>query len=271
VSREQLRQTFGEDADLYDKVRPTYPTELYDPIAELLDVSQPRVLEIGPGTGQATRPMVERGWAVTAVELSPELARVAQRNLPEVDVVVADFDTWELPASTFDLVISATAFHWLDPATRMARCADVLRPGGLLAVVATHHVAGGSQEFFRDVQECYERFTDDADKDGGEGPGPADAVPKDSSEFDASGRFGPVEFRRYEWELAYTTAEYLDLITSYSGTRALTSERRDGLCACIGARIEAAGGSITKRYLTELSAAISLNQPLALRHSTWRE
>jgi SAM-dependent methyltransferase len=265
VSREQLRQTFGEDADLYDRVRPTYPIDLYDELAALLDVSRPRVLEIGPGTGQATRPMVERGWSVTAVELSPDLARVARRNLPDVEVIVADFDSWELPAPRFDLVISATAFHWLDPATRVQRCADVLRPGGLLAVVSTHHVAGGSQQFFRDAQGCYKRFTDDADKDGGDGPQPADTIPQDASEFDESGRFGPAEFRRYEWEQAYSAAEYLQLLSSYSGHRALTSERRDGLYDCIGALIEAAGGSVTKRYLTELSAAISLNQPLANR------
>jgi SAM-dependent methyltransferase len=276
VSREFLRQTFGEDAELYDRVRPTYPPELYDDLADLLDrrrpavlepsaesePDRPRVLEIGPGTGQATRPMVERGWSVTAVELSPELARVAVRNLSEVEVIVADFDTWDLPAATFDLVLSATAFHWLDPATRVQRCAGVLRPGGVLAVVSTHHVAGGSERFFRDVQDCYRRFTDDADKDG-DHLLPADAHPKDSSEFDRSGRFGPVEFLRYEWEASYSTAEYLALISSYSGMRALTSERRDRLYDCIGALVDVSGGSITKRYLTQLSAAISLNQPLA--------
>jgi 16S rRNA A1518/A1519 N6-dimethyltransferase RsmA/KsgA/DIM1 with predicted DNA glycosylase/AP lyase activity len=66
VSREKLRQTFGEDAELYDRVRPTYPAQLYDDLSKHL-VDSRRVLEIGPGTGQATGPMVERGWDVTAV------------------------------------------------------------------------------------------------------------------------------------------------------------------------------------------------------------
>ena len=254
-----MRTTFGEDAELYDRVRPAYPRALYDDLAELLG-ERPKVLEIGPGTGQATAAMVERGWSVTAVELSPELAGVLQRKLPGVDVVVANFDTWDLPAADFDLVISATAFHWLDPATRIQRCVDVLRPGGALAVVSTHHVAGGSDQFFVDVQSCYDRFTDDAVKDGLPA---ADDVPKDPAGLGESGLFGSVEFRSYAWDAAYSTAEYLELLSSYSGHRALTTDRRDGLYGCISALMDAAGGSITKRYLNQLSVGISLNQPLA--------
>lgn len=259
MSRQILRQTFGEDAELYDRVRPTYPRALFDELAGLVG-ERPRVLEIGPGTGQATAAMVERGWSVTAVELGPELAGVLRRRLPAVDVIVADFDTWELPAPAFDLVISATAFHWLDPATRVRRCVEVLRPGGALAVVSTHHVAGGSEQFFVDVQDCYERFTDDPAKAGL----PAvDDVPEDSAGLEPSGLFGSVESRSYVRDLDYSTAEYLELLSSYSGHRALTIERRDGLYDCVSALIDQAGGSVTKRYLNQLSVGISLNQPLA--------
>jgi SAM-dependent methyltransferase len=204
--------------------------------------------------------MIERGWSVRAVELGAELAAVAQRNLPAAEITVADFDTWELPEPTFDLVLSATAFHWLDPETRVRRCAQVLRPGGVLAVVSTHHVAGGSEQFFVDVQGCYDRFTDDPEKGGL----PAEsAVPEDSREIDASGLFGAVTFRRYGWEVVYSADEYLELLSSYSGHRALTAERRDRLYGCVRALIRANGGAVTKRYLTQLSAAVSLNQPLA--------
>jgi trans-aconitate methyltransferase len=261
MGRLELRKTFGEDAELYDRVRPTYPAGLYDELAALVgNVHRPRVLEIGCGTGQATGPMLERGWSVKAVELSPELSRVARSKLPELEVITTDFDSWPLPAEKFDLVISATAFHWLDPATRVSKSAAALRPGGVLAVVSTHHVAGGSEQLFLDVQDCYRRFTTDADERGLPQP---DDVPVETAEFDASGRFGPPEVRRYGWEQTYTTAEYLDLLSSYSGHRALTTQARDRLYECIGALIEASGGSITKSYLTQLTAANCLNQPLA--------
>jgi hypothetical protein len=110
---------------------------------------------------------------------------------------------------------------------------------------------------FADVQKCYDRFTEDPEKGG---LPRADDVPVETSEFES---LGPIEVRRFAWEETYSTAEYLDLLSSYSGHRALTTAARDGLYGCISALIEAAGGSITKSYLTQLIAANCLNQPLA--------
>ncbi|GLW09600.1 methyltransferase type 11 [Microtetraspora sp. NBRC 13810] len=216
-----------------------------------------RVLEIGCGTGQATAPLAESGCRVVAVELGAEMAAVARRNLarfPGVEVVTAAFEEWPLPREPFDVVVSATAFHWIDPAVRVTKAADALRPGGLLATVATHHVAGGSAEFFAEVQDCYERF------DPATPPGlrltAAAGIPRDGEEVRRSGRFGPVAFHRYEWELTYATAEYLDLLRTYSGHLALLAAARDGLLACVGGLIDGRyGGSVTKRYLTELRLA----------------
>lgn len=221
---------------------------------DLADVLGRRVLEIGCGTGQATLPLAKLGRAITAVELGAEMAAVARRKLavfPEVEIVVAAFEEWPLPQARFDSVFAATAFHWLDPAVRMAKAADALTPGGTLAVVSTHHIAGGSEQFFADVQRCYERF------DPATPPGlrllTAEHVPQDSGEFDRSGRFGPVRFARYEWEQEYTTAEYLDLLSTYSGHRAMAADARAGLFRCISALIDGRGGRITKRYLTHLA------------------
>lgn len=267
MSRETLRTTFGEDAELYDRIRPTYPRELFEDLARQVGVgpatgidARPRVLEIGPGTGQATAALVERSWDITALELSPELAEVLQRKYPTIEVVVADFDTWELRPGEYDLVISATAFHWLDPATRVARCVELLRPGGALAVISTHHVAGGSERFFADVQTCYDKFTDDP---AAEQLIAADDVQPDPAGLADTGFFESVESRKYVWDATYSAAEYLGLLSSYSGHRALTSERRDRLYDCIGALIDRSGGSVTKCYLNQLSVGICLHQTLA--------
>ncbi|HZX06031.1 MAG TPA: hypothetical protein VFF46_24005, partial [Kribbella sp.] len=153
-------------------------------------------------------------------------------------------------------------------ATRVQRCAQLLRPGGVLAVVSTHHVAGGSEQFFADVQSCYDRFTDDP---ASTGLPAADDVPPGSAELEGSPWFGSVECRSYVWDRTYTTAEYLELLSSYSGHRALTTDRRDRLYECIGARIDADGGSVTKRYLNQLTVGICLHQPLASRCAGWSE
>ena len=98
------------------------------------------MLEIGCGTGQATVPLAERGYRVVAVEMGTDMAAVARRNLAafdSVEVVTAVFERWPLPVEPFDVVFSATAFHWIDPAVRVAKSADALRLGGLLATVGT--------------------------------------------------------------------------------------------------------------------------------------
>jgi SAM-dependent methyltransferase len=218
------------------------------------------VLEIGPGTGQATVPLAERGCQVVAVELGPELAAVARRNLasfPAVEVVTATFEDWPLPAEPFDLVLVASAFHWLDPAVRVPKAADALRPGGALATVVTHHVAGGDNGFFADVQACYERW--DPDTPAGLRLVTAEEIPDSSDELDQSPRFGPAVFRRYERDLSYTTASYLEVLLTYSGHRALAPSAQANLLDCIASLIDTHhGGRITKRYLLELRVASTI-------------
>ncbi|GAB2858872.1 class I SAM-dependent methyltransferase [Lentzea nigeriaca] len=242
TDRERLRTTFGEDAARYHRARPGYPPELFE------QLRGPRILEIGPGTGQATLPLTALG-EVTAVELSPELAAIARQHAPLAHVEVAAFEEWPLPAEPFDLVVSATAFHWLDPRTRMAKCAAALKPGGALAVISTHHIAGGTEQFFVDVQECYERW--DPATPPNLRQSPADDIPR---EFDASDLFDEPEFFRYEWEQAYDTEAYVDLLLTYSNHIALPA--RDQLIADIRRLIDTRhGGRVTKRYMTQLAVA----------------
>ncbi|GAA1035330.1 class I SAM-dependent methyltransferase [Virgisporangium ochraceum] len=252
----RLRTTFGEDAERYDRARPRYPAQMFDDLAAAGVRPGARVLEIGCGTGQATTDLAERGHRIVAVELGADMAAVARRNLARfgsVEVVTAAFEDWPLPDEPFDVVFSATAFHWIDPAVRVSKSADALRPGGLLATVRTEHIAGGNPEFWVAAQTCYERF--DPSTPPGLRQQPASAIPEDDRELVPSGRFGPARFHRYEWDASYTTAEYLDLLLTYSGHRALPAAQRSGLLDCIAGLIEGNGGRIVKRYLTELRLA----------------
>ncbi|MET9109409.1 class I SAM-dependent methyltransferase [Streptomyces zhihengii] len=261
--RIRLSRTFDEDAELYDRARPGYPPELFDALHALAGTGPGcRVLEVGAGTGKATVPLAARGCRITAVELGADMAAVARRNLAAyeaVEVVTADFETWPLPGDPFDAVVAATAFHWIDPAVRMTRAADALRPGGALAVVSTQHVAGGSEEFFAEVQRCYERF-DPATPPGLRPPAADDVDTSDhAAEAARSGRFGPVECRRWQWELTYTTEEYLRLLRTYSNHRALPPEALAGLLSGVAALIDGRhAGRVTKRHLTELRVSRTL-------------
>jgi SAM-dependent methyltransferase len=253
-----LRRTFGEDAELYDRVRPHYPAALFDDLARLTGLGAgAHVLEIGCGTGIATVPLAERGYRVMAVELSSDLAGVARRNLArfgdQVEIDVDVFEAWPLPDEAFDAVVSAQAFHWVDPAVRLVKSAAALEPGGSLAILEHRHVGGGHRQFFDDVQDCYERFMP------GTPPGlrliDAENLPFEDWAIEASSVFELLGRRRYPFEVEYTAAEYLDVLHTYSGHRALAPELRAQLMDCIAGLIEGFGGRIRKAYLTELTVA----------------
>jgi SAM-dependent methyltransferase len=258
ADRERLRLTFDTAAERYERIRPRYLPDVFDEIERFGGLGRgSRVLEVGCGTGQATIDLATRGYEVVAVELGAELAAIARRRLvgfPDAEVIVADFERWELPAEPFDAVVAATAFHWIDPEIRFQKAADALQPGATLAIIDTDHVAGGTEPFFVDAQDCYERW--DPSTESGLRLSPASAVEPNTDEVARSARFGPTTVRSYEWDQVYTTADYVDLLLTYSGHLALEPSLRADLLDCIARLIEDRyGGSITKHYLTTVRLA----------------
>jgi SAM-dependent methyltransferase len=128
----QLAKQFNRIADDYD-ARPGYPGWVFDILVERCGLGPgAKVLEIGPGTGQATLPMLDRGARVTAVEPGAALARrLAERTTGrDVIIVPSGFEDVEVSEATFDLVASATAFHWVEVSIGLRKAAQALRDGG---------------------------------------------------------------------------------------------------------------------------------------------
>src|SRR5580693_9188175 len=113
----RLRTTFDSVPELYQKARPNYPDELFDDLIQSTELpSGARLLEIGPGTGQATISLAKRGYDITAIELNEGMAKVARRELSDyknVQVITGSFEETEFPAGSFDLIYAASAFHWV--------------------------------------------------------------------------------------------------------------------------------------------------------------
>jgi SAM-dependent methyltransferase len=252
------RRFFDEAAETYDRARQEYPPELFLALVELSGIPENgRILEIGPGTGKATRPMAEQGYVITAVELGTSLAAVARRNLgsfPAVDIQVAGFEDWSLPEEPFDLVMAATAWHWLDQKPAIEKAARALRPGGALAIFGYTHVAGGTEQFFIDAQECYERW--DPKTPQGIRLTHPDDIEIHTADIEASGLFDLPLHRRFLWERTYTTRMYLDVLHTYAGNLAMEPDARAGLFGCIEKLLgERYGGEIAKAYLCDLIVA----------------
>jgi SAM-dependent methyltransferase len=258
---EGLAATFDTAAELYEQARPGYPPQLFDDLAALpgLEAGPVRVLEVGAGTGQATRGLLARGWGVVALEPGRELARVARRVLAgrgDVEIVTAAFEQWQGEDASFDLVLAATSWHWLDPTIAHAKAARLLRPAGTLAVVATAYVlpAAGGDSFFRRVEEAYDSV---GMGDGMGGPPAPDAVEApDVASIDDSGHFEPAVVHRYVSEHSYSTEEYLALLSTYSGHITASPQQRETLFADIRCRIDGRPSrTVRKHYLHLLQTA----------------
>jgi SAM-dependent methyltransferase len=126
---------FDTVAAEYDRHRPTYPDQLIDLVCQAGGLTTgDRVLEIGCGTGQLTRSLVARGLSVTAVEPGQNLISLARQVAPGVKFVNRRFEDADLP-EPFRAVLSAAAFHWLDPDVSWRKVAESLAPGGLVALI----------------------------------------------------------------------------------------------------------------------------------------
>jgi SAM-dependent methyltransferase len=255
--RELLRTTFGSVAEQYDRARPSYPAAVFDDLAELAGLEPgARVAEVGPGTGKATVELVRRGYAVTGVELSADLAGVARRNAPGAEIVVAEFEQWLPERAGFDAIVATAAYHWIAPEHRYAKPLALLKPGGALAVVHGRHVLPPDGDpLWAEVQEDYDAVV--PHPDNASPPPPEEIADEWGDEFRASAVFDRVEQRRHLQPLFFTADEYVDLLGTFSDNIALPPEQRDELFGRIHARIAARpNGIVTKHYLLTLTVGL---------------
>lgn len=268
---------FDPAAEDYEAWRPHYPAALFDDLAVLAGLSPgSRILEIGCGTGIATRDLLARGWVVDAVEPGAQMARVARREAGEaaaLHIDVTTFEDWEPGAVPYSLVFSATAIHWVDPKVRWTKSALVLEPGGHLALATNRTVRGGSFDELYEQSAGLERRH--APEMLEEGPSPEleqfladlDAAASDigtlwgvadpkGGDAAAGGSFEEPVLCTYPWEQTYDRDQAIGLLGTYSPYLALPVERRTALLDGMGGLIaERFGGAVTRRYLSILAVA----------------
>lgn len=257
--RSRLRATYDEVALAYDQARPGYPEALFDDLVSLSGIPPGgRILEIGCGTGQATVPLAQRGYAILCIELGENLAAMARHNLaafPQVEVRSGAFEDWPVEEGTFDLVIAATTFHWLDPTIAYPKTARALGPGGAIALFWHFHRHTGTRGFFEAAAAIYRREAPGLDARPLY-PATAEGLEAGRSEIENTGLFGEVTARSYEWEMVYDAAGYVRLLDTLSGHRSLAKAARERLFRGIGELIDAQfNGCVTQCYLTTLYVA----------------
>jgi len=246
---ELFRTSFNDVADLYDEVRPGYQEFVIDEICSFAGMTiDSRILEIGCGTGQITLPFARRGYSILGLEPSSTMAALAIKNCtpyPNVDVLQTTFEKWPLPAETFELVLSAQAFHWIEPYSGCEKAATALRPGGSIALVWNNDVSHDTP-FYKATEPIYDRYMPSE--------GSTDRTRACIHEALAKA-FHEIEEIRHPWERTYSSSEYIKLLKTYSDYQRLPEPSRADFFRAIADVIGRTGNAVTRRYETQVVLA----------------
>jgi SAM-dependent methyltransferase len=258
--RGDLGRVFNEVPELYNRVRPTYPDELFADLVAVTGMDRrSSVLEVGCGTGQATCSLAALGSSVTAVEPGAGMAALARRQLAafgNVEVEISTFEEWDDGGRRFDVLVAASAWHWVDPSIGWRRAHDVLHRGGWMALLGNIVVRRpGEPEVYAETADLHERFSpgnpgwghpplEDEVRMTGEGWGLVEGP---------GSLFEPTIVRWYPAVQWFDGDGFADLLRSTSLYRSLDSDARDPLLDAIAGRIRTQmGDRASRRYLSVL-------------------
>ena len=224
--------TFGSAAKAYERYRLGYPAELVDRILGHATRPVQSALEIGAGTGKATRLFAAAGLKVTALEPDPAMLAELESNVSgDVHPLLSTFESADL-AGHFDLVYAAAALHWTDPATRWSRIAALLSPGGVVASFGgPRHIADEQlREKVKRVREPYVADDDISSPDGT----PADAeLQWPGTEMAASDWFTDVRQVVTERRVSIAADEFIGHLSTISAYLILPADQRTEVLSAI--------------------------------------
>jgi SAM-dependent methyltransferase len=246
----QVAESFGGDAERYDRTRPPYPVALIERI--IAASPGPDVIDVGCGTGTAARQFQAAGCKVLGVEPDARMAELARRT--GVDVEVATFEAWDPAGRQFDAVVAGTAWHWVDPVDGAAKAAQVLRPGGRLAPF--HHVFQSPPEVTQALAEAHRKAAPDSpfNLSSQQVRSPLELYQplfaKIADGMREAGGFSEPEQWRFDWERSYSRDEWLDQLPTLGSLTQLPADKLAEVLEAVGTAIDAIGGSFTMAYTT---------------------
>ncbi|TCC47792.1 class I SAM-dependent methyltransferase [Kribbella capetownensis] len=236
-----MAESFGVDAERYDRVRPRYPDALIRTLVEASPGN--RVLDVGCGTGIVSRQLQAAGCEVLGVDVDERMAEFARRT--GVEVEVSPFESWDPHGRTFDAVVAGMTWHWIDPVAGAAKAAEVLAPGGRLAVFwnvfqPPSDLAEAFAAVYREVlpdRPMYHRVP----------ASPLEAylafLGKAADGMRESGAFDEPERWQFPWSRPYSRDEWIEQMRTGGDASHFDPSKFDELLTGIGAAVDAAGGS----------------------------
>ena len=243
----QIAESFGSDAQRYDRARPRYPGALVERIVAATPGRD--VLDAGCGTGIAARQFQAAGCRVLGVDPDARMAGLARQS--GVEVEIATFEAWDPAGRAFDAVIAAQAWHWVDPVAGAAKAAAVLRPGGRLAVF--WNAFQPPPDLGEAFAEVYRRVQPGLPFNPWKRPAIDAYLIMSGTAADGirhAGAFGEPERWQFDWDHSYTRADWLEQVPTAGGHSQIPPAKLQELLAGIGAAIDAMDGGFTAHYTT---------------------
>ena len=252
--KELIKYTFNKNAEIYNEIRPGYPEELIRDIIEISQIPQSgKIIEVGCGTGQATIQFAKNNFNMICIDIGENLTKIAKKNCedyPKVQIKTASFENIIIEENTFDLLISATAFHWIPPELGYPKAAKILNNNGSIAIFRNNHPKPYT-DFFEEVQTIYNEVVPEWNV--------AKKIAKKKSIpelIKETNLFQEVVKKEYRWEKRYRAEEYIKLLNTYSDHIDLEDSKKKKLYKDIyNLIVKNYNGSVIRPYISVLFMA----------------
>lgn len=231
IDRTEGQRLFGADPEAYDDVRPGYPDWIFQSLLStdaLYDGAE--TLEIGPGSGTATRRLLELGSdPITLVEpdgrFAASLERVSQTHSAPCSILHQSFEEAELATDQFDLVVAATSFHWLDPVPALKKIRRILAADGSTALIWNVFQDLGKADPFHEATRTL--LAPLAASPSGKPDTVPFALDRSARESDARrAGFSEIHYEESRWNYEISTTEVGKLYAGFSSIQRLEEQPR---------------------------------------------
>jgi ubiquinone/menaquinone biosynthesis C-methylase UbiE len=265
------RVHFDEITEEYDKIRWDYPDELFANALEYCkkgndNATCNKAIEIGAGTGKATKPFLDAGYNVTAVEMGDNMTKFLinkYRAYKEFQVITSTFEDIVLEDDSYDIIFAASAFHWVDAKVGCPKVFRLLKKGGAFVLFRSNWNSHDNEKLAKDIQEIYDKhyynYYDINDKDDKPEKFTLEILQKPSAifkgfRFERMEQYGfaDVKMKVYDKSNTYDADGYIKLLDTFSDHRALPVENRKALYTSVKNVIEKHGGKITTNSTYQL-------------------
>ncbi len=251
---EQRKTWYSPVADIYYNARPGYSQELINRAVALAELSsEPRILEVGCGPGNATVAFAEFDFSITCIEPNQDFCRLAQRNCapyPKVEICNTSFEEWAMSANHFNAVLSANAFHWISPEIRYSKAAEALQDNGFL-ILLWNLTPEPPYEVYRAIEQVYQAHAPSLVRyEGAEIQ--AEILKGFAQDVLDSGCFRELVTEQIACEVTYSIDNYLNLVST-SGR--LEPQAKQLLFAELREKLETFGDRVKLSFLSAVHVA----------------